>query len=106
MKFYAETSDRMKKKEAEVTAKVDNRPWQDESLVVTADDILTNELEGLYNETVASMLPGAKRNCSACGKPVEGSSRVSDGELIWHPACAGSANVRRFTSEAVNALRS
>ena len=101
MEFYAGVTKRQKALE-EQAPKDNNRPWQSPDLVVEVDDILTNELEELYNEVVAQSLPEMKRNCFACGKPVIGNSRVSDGEFFWHPGCAGT-NSKRFVAEAVAA---
>ena len=62
MKFYADVSAKLRQKE-ETVPEYNNRPWQSYSLAVTvtADDIIGNELEDLYNETVAKTLPEMKR---------------------------------------------
>lgn len=99
MEFYAGITKRQKAKELE-GPKENNRPWQAPGLVVEVDDVLGNELEELYNEVVAQSLPEIKRDCFACGKAVEGASRVSDGEFFWHIGCAGT-NQRQFKAEAV-----
>lgn len=101
MKFYADVSEKLRKRE-ETIPQDNNRPWKNEGLVVNvgAEDLLDNELEELYNETVAKTLPSMQRICFACAKPVDGPSRVTDGELFWHVGCAGgnAQQVRRAES--------
>lgn len=99
MKYYAETSAKLRTKEAKAPAE-NNRPWRDEGLVVEVDDI-GNELEDLYNETVAKSLPSMRKVCFACGKDVIGASRVTDGELFWHNECAGTNARPRLVAELV-----
>lgn len=101
MKFYAQTAKRMGELAAS-QPEHDNRPWRnDEGLVVTVDDVIGNELEELYNEAVAKLLPSEKRTCFACGQAMTGNARVSDGEYVWHVACAGARNQPRLLAEAV-----
>lgn len=102
MKFYAGVSQKLREKE-ETIPEYNNRPWQNDSLdvTVTAEDIIGNELEDLYNETVAKTLPEMKRNCFVCKQPVLGPSRVSDGEFFWHIGCAGSKASPRLMAESV-----
>lgn len=101
MAFYAEASARQKVREEQ--APIDNnRPWQTPGLTVEVGDLLDNELEELYNETVAKSIPSMQKRCFGCGTLVEGNSRVTDGELFWHPACAGRQNTpRQLITEAV-----
>jgi hypothetical protein len=87
MKYYAQTVAEQKKKE-ELAPSENNRPWRPE-LVVTADDILDNELTQLYEQTMHELTPGAALKCKTCGQAVIGPSRVTDGEFIWHYECAG-----------------
>lgn len=103
MKFYAQTAKRIDAIAAATPAD-DNRPWRDtEGLVVNVDDIVTNELEALYNEAVAKNLPEMRRRCFACNEPVTSASRVTDGEFFWHMECAGRRNQpRQLTAEALN----
>lgn len=88
MKFYGQVATKTKVYEDNLTED-DNRPWQDKNTVTISDIGLTNELEDLYNEVVAETLGSNQRTCFACGKVVEGNTRVSDGEFFWHIACAG-----------------
>lgn len=88
MKFYAESSAKLRAREV-LLPETNNRPWQTEPLAITYDDTVGKELEELYNEVVAKTLPSARRICARCKEPVVGSSRVTDSELFWHPACAG-----------------
>ena len=97
MEFYAGVTKRQQK--LLEAPRDNNRPWKSPDLIVEVDDILTNELEELYNETVAAALPSARKVCFACGKAVEGASRVSDGEFFWHQGCAGT-NSKRFVAES------
>jgi hypothetical protein len=100
MAYYAATSIKLREKEAAAPAE-DNRPWRNEGFNVEIGNIVENELEELYNEVVAKTLPGADRRCVACGQPVVGASRVTDGELFWHNACAGVNTSRKLTAEHV-----
>jgi hypothetical protein len=90
MKYYAGVSAKLRENEANIPEE-DVRPWRDEGLTVNVadDEIVTNELEELYNEVVAKTLPSMKRLCFVCNSPVDGPSRVTDGELFWHTRCAG-----------------
>lgn len=87
MKFYAATSAKLA---ARKSLPVLEGPFvsQDANAVIVSD-ILGNELEEIYNETLAKSLPSAKRVCFLCGEDVTGPWRISDGELYWHPQCAG-----------------
>jgi hypothetical protein len=106
MKFYAETSARLQAREAAQPTE-NNRPWRNEELSLSAKDLVVNiddignELEDLYNETVAKTLPSMKRMCFACQKEVIGPSRVTDGELFWHVECAGARARPNFVAESV-----
>ena len=75
------------------------RPWRNDGPIIDAEAIVTNELEELYNESVAKALPEMKRTCYACGLPMTGASRITDGELFWHIGCAGFGNILK--SEAI-----
>jgi hypothetical protein len=90
MKFYADTSARLRDKEAKTSA-LDNRPWEGKSspLLVEVGDLGGNELEDLYNETAAQTMPENKKVCVVCSERVLGAERVTDGELYWHVGCAG-----------------
>jgi hypothetical protein len=103
MEFYSALTEKQRKREAELPAE-NNRPWQDETVTVNASDLLDNELEALYNETVAKHLPSMKRVCFHCHLPVEGPQRITDGELFWHIGCAGSSAMAPMPlrAEAVN----
>ena len=102
MAFYGTQVAQLREREAEMS-KENNRPWQSpqQGFDVEVGDLITNELEELYNEVVAKTLGTATRNCFACSKPVTGNARVSDGENVWHTQCAG-ANARpRLSAEAI-----
>jgi hypothetical protein len=99
MEFYAGTI-RRQQKLLEQAPQDNNRPWRGPEITLEAEDVVTNELEELYNEVVAQSLPEGKRSCFACGKPVQGASRVSDGEFFWHLGCAGT-NQKQFRAEVV-----
>ena len=102
MAFYGTQVAQLREREAEMS-KENNRPWQSSAagFDVEVGDLITNELEELYNEVVAKTLGTATRNCFACSKPVTGNARVSDGENVWHTQCAG-ANARpRLSAEAI-----
>lgn len=98
MKYYAATTKSLREKEAEMPSE-NNRPWRETEIVITGDDLVTNELEELYNEVVAKSIPGAKKDCVVCGKPVIGQSRVTDGELFWHVGCAGTLASPQYKAE-------
>ena len=102
MKFYAATAKKLREKE-DKAPKDNNRPWQNEGFTVNvgAEDLLDNELEALYNETVAKTLPSFKRLCFTCGKEVLGSARVTDGELFWHLECSGTMARPKLRAEVV-----
>lgn len=102
MKFYAATS-RVQQKQMAVDAPDNNRPWRDEgtTVSVSASDLIDNELEDLYNETVLKSMPSMRKMCYCCGKEVLGSARVTDGELFWHVECSG-MNRPKFTTEKAN----
>jgi hypothetical protein len=105
MRYYAQTTAKLREREATLPTE-DNRPWQPEAppgLNVEVGDLLTNELEELYNASVRAALPTQTRVCVVCGKLVEGTSRVTDGELYWHAECAGSQGRRAFVAEVVDA---
>jgi hypothetical protein len=88
MKFYTALGTKTRKAEAALPAD-NNRPWRDESLVVTVSNILDNELEELYNASVAANMPSRQKLCCVCGELVVGQTVVTDGELFWHQACCG-----------------
>lgn len=90
MAFYANVSERLTQR-AKLPAPDNNRPWRDQgdALVVPVTDIIENELEEVYHETVMQAFPNSKRLCGTCGAPVVGGTRVTDGEFVWHPHCAG-----------------
>ena len=89
MQYYANISGKIL---AKPPAGDDNRPWRDNAApsgVVLVNDIMENELESLYNETAIKALNLTYLHCCACGKPISGTTRVSDGVLHWHSECAG-----------------
>jgi hypothetical protein len=99
MQFYAQTA--VKAREAQAALpEFNNRPWQSEDLTVSVDTILTNELEELYNQSVAANLPDTRKICFGCGKEVLDTQRVSDGERYWHISCSGFAQGRQLTASA------
>ena len=91
MKYYAETTEQLRKQEALLDDRVDNSPRQQQGFTVDVGDLITNELEDLYNSVVEKTLAPNSRNCQGCGKPVTGNSRVTDGEFFWHIGCSGHA---------------
>ena len=86
MKYYAMLTTKQQELALTAEKRENNRPWRD---VDDNGDIIENELEELYNETVRKHLPSMRRICFACKKEVLGFARVSDGELFWHVECAG-----------------
>ena len=103
MKYYAQTNQKVRAYEATAEAKSDSKPWTTPTTGFNVDvgSILDNELEEVYNETLARELPGINRNCRFCGKPVAGATRVTDGEFFWHTECAGTPNRPRLMAEVV-----
>lgn len=91
MKFYETVSNAQKAREAQAP-KENNRPWKDPGLTVEVGDLITNELEELYNETVAKAMPSFEKRCYNCGELIFGATRVSDGEFFWHIECSGIQN--------------
>lgn len=67
-------------------------PWnhEDENLGVDFE----NELTKIYQSTVEALTPRRERTCHRCGDPVSAGDRVSDGEFVWHPGCAGYGHAR------------
>lgn len=96
IKYYAGLVDRK-----EVPALEDgtnNRPWLGE---LPSLEIIENELNDLYNDTVRKHLTTSSRICSSCGKPIVSVTKVSDGEFYWHQECAGQGVLPRLRSELV-----
>lgn len=89
MQYYVSQTSKLKKME-DTQPKEENRPWRPLEVEISASDIIDNELTVLYNEVLSQTIAPKSLNCFACGKPVSGATRVSDGENIWHPDCAGS----------------
>lgn len=104
MNYYAGVTAQIRKAEENVTEE-NNRPWKDEELSVTisANDLVTNELEDLYNEVVAKTLPSMQKLCFHCKKPVTDATKITDGELFWHIGCAGGRGVTALQAELVGA---
>lgn len=96
MRYYANAAQQARAS-ADAEPLANNRPWRAEEDI----NVIDNELTELYNETVAQMLPSAKKNCQFCKKPVLGNSRISDGEFYWHTECFGAVG-RALMSEAVS----
>lgn len=101
MAYYAQATKRMR----EQAEKKPPLPWKDDdgssrAIVVNVDDILNNELDELYRESYNAAFGDTTQSCVMCGKPV-GPSRVTDGELFWHPECAGSLARPQLKAEAV-----
>lgn len=62
-------------------------PWHQHQELPTRAELVDNELTELYNSTLHAY--DAPRNrCRGCGEPMAGSSRISDGEHVWHIHCA------------------
>jgi hypothetical protein len=103
MKFYAQTNKKVREYEETAATKTDSRPWAEPTTGFNVDigSILDNELEEVYNATLANELPGVNRNCQTCGKAVIGPTRVTDGEFFWHTECAGAPNRPRLMAEVV-----
>ena len=91
MTYYVAQNQRAKADEA----KVRELDLDDLGLIAppTAAESLDNELTALYNETLSLYAP-AEIVCKACGIPVLGQERISDGAFVWHMGCAGLANRR------------
>ena len=53
------------------------------------ESTLDDELTRLYRDALESLSRPNERLCRRCGVAVTGPSRVSDGEHVWHPECAG-----------------
>jgi hypothetical protein len=97
MAFYSKQTKRVAEAIAAAPTE-NNRPWETNEIIIS--DVLDNELAELYEASVSSMLPSGKRTCVACGQPIVGATRVSDGELSWHQGCAGVTSQRpRFLPE-------
>ena len=97
MQYYANVAQRAS--DPENPEPVPTRPWEKASeLVVT--DILSNELNELYTETLNKVLPSSNRVCQLCGQAVKGPIYVTDGEFYWHQVCAGPGALSR-RAEAV-----
>lgn len=87
MEFYSQTTARQKAIEATLPQE-NNRPWRpQEEQVPSFEDLLDNELTKLYEETIKAQLPGPTRLCGICHELVDGRSRVTDGEFVWHQEC-------------------
>jgi hypothetical protein len=106
MEYYRTVARRMEEV-ASVPVVENNRPWRDDikapasGFEVEIGDLLTNELDELYEQSLRATLPELKRVCNFCNKPVEGSARISDGELIWHVQCAGGGTRQQFIATAI-----
>jgi hypothetical protein len=89
MKFYANVTAAQRQRAERANAEpIDNRAnYSRADPEATSAETLDNELTELYAATVAQAMPSLRRSCAACGKEVTGPSRVTDGELVWHPAC-------------------
>ena len=70
---------------------------QGNNTVIDVEDLVSNELEGLYNETVLSLLPSYNKTCIACGTHIASPAHVTDGEFFWHVECAGRGAGRSLT---------
>ncbi len=94
IEYYAQLSERMKSRASTLPTEP-KRPWEDAGGTtgneVTVGSIFENELDAVYETAVATALGGSSRMCCACGLDVPRGAQISDGELIWHPACAGAA---------------
>jgi len=102
MTYYAGAAVKAKTATEAQTKATENRPWNDLRLVANVADIFDNELNALYEETLATHLPEAQRLCFNCGQKVEGATKVTDGELFWHIGCAGMRNQKStFVAEAL-----
>lgn len=101
VRYYAETNAAARVAQGKPIAET-TRPWQDTTspLVITLDDVLDNELNELYNTTVAAQWPSATRTCCVCGQRIEEQTKVSDGEFYWHSACAGAKPRYRIAEPA------
>lgn len=84
IKYYASVAERRTARE-EASLGQAVFPWKAEEEL--AGDLLDNELTELYENTVAKFTTVARRDCQICGNPVSGPSRITDGELFWHPEC-------------------
>ena len=84
IKYYADVAKRRSQQEEEAAAAT-TFPWKSEEDI--ASDTLDNELTELYNQTMDKFSPSSNRTCATCHQLVTGPSRVTDGELVWHPAC-------------------
>jgi hypothetical protein len=94
MEFYANVTQRERARAAAAadsdTETPNVRPWRDEA--PSSAEVLDNELNHVYNETVSRLLPKTQRDCYLCHRPVTGPARVTDGEYIWHAECCPRSN--------------
>lgn len=88
IKFYGLLADAEKKRTANAKPEIDQRKPAD-SLEVDLQQTFENELADIYRESLLASSGGGPPKCPTCGEAVTGSARVTDGELSWHPACAG-----------------
>jgi len=92
MKYYAQATAQMQQ-QAALPEPENNRPWQDEPIVIA--DILDNELDVLYKETVAAQTGSTVRSCAGCGRAITDGTKISDGQYNWHVGCSGHAGLAR-----------
>lgn len=87
IKFYGMLTAATKPK-VNAPAEIDQRKSTDE-LEAEVAAAFANELTEIYNEGMHSVGLGKVPHCPNCNLPVTGGNRVSDGEFVWHPECAG-----------------
>lgn len=89
MKFYELLANASKPKSSlPEVAEVDKRRAPDD-LTREIASTFENELAEIYNEGMKSAGLNQPKLCQHCGEEVSGPSRVTDGEFVWHPDCAG-----------------
>ena len=99
MDYYDMVSRRLRTKAFDIPADGDVRLAPNQELV--APEVFENELEDFYEKALSQTLGTTHRLCCACGETIPPGAQVTDGEFLWHPACAGRAPRAQLFAEAV-----
>ncbi len=65
---------------------------------------LDNELTQLYQDTLAGLSEPDAKLCRRCGQEVTDSSRISDGQFVWHMNCVVGTATRDSQTQMVRML--